>query len=758
MEPTPSPGRELAPWLTPLRFAGLVVLLLLVAYPKVLLGFDSFYYRDYGVLGYPCIYYHHAAFWRGELPLWNPLSNCGTPFLAQWGTMALYPFSLFYLVFPLPWSLTYFCFGHLLLGSLGIYVLTFRWTRSRLAAGLAGTIYVFNGVTFSCLAWPNYLVALGWMPWVILGAERAWSKGGRAVAIAAVIAGLQLLAGVPEVAVLTWIVAGSLWVRALAINADARLVIMGRLLFVIFLAAGLVAAQVLPFLDLLLHSQRDRTFSISKWAMPSWGWANFLVPLFHCFETPQGPFFQQGQEFFGSYYLGAGALGLAGWGIWKSRDARACILAGLSLAAVFFAMGENSFLFPLIKRAFPLANIARYPVKFLILPALAVPLIAAFAVARLETSECRESRSHRGLILISGLAASLLGVVLVMAKLHPLPYDQWDVTLRNGIVRADFLASFTASIVWLSRVRTDRSRAILAIALLLVVFLDARTHTPEQNPSIQTDAFAPGLWQAHGNAAGPKAGQSRVFITPDAERHLFGNNVPRALDQFLGQRLALWSNLNLLDEIPKVNGSSTLQIREQKQLEKRLYEQTNGLPSGLLDFLGVSHISSPENLVEWVGRSNYCPFVTGGQRLEFADDLSTFRGLLDPDFDPRKNMFLPIELKSTIRTANCPQIQISKVEFSSHRIAFQVSTAEAAPCVIAQSFYHCWKASIDGRSVPLLRANGAFQAVLVPAGAHVVILSYRDAMFWTGLTISILSLLICGVLWRIFSSKKEEAA
>jgi len=106
MEPAPLHGRELAPWLTPLRFAGLIFLLLLAAYPKVLLGFDSFYYRDYGVLGYPCIYYHHAAFWRGELPLWNPLSNCGTPFLAQWGTMALYPFSLLYLIFPLLLSLT----------------------------------------------------------------------------------------------------------------------------------------------------------------------------------------------------------------------------------------------------------------------------------------------------------------------------------------------------------------------------------------------------------------------------------------------------------------------------------------------------------------------------------------------------------------------------------------------------------------------------------------------------------------------------
>src|SRR2546430_15644883 len=159
-------------WLTPLRFGGILALLLFAAFPRVVTGLDSFVYRDYGVLAYPFIQYAHESFWRAELPLWNPLSNCGAPFLAQWGTMALYPLSLFYLILPLPWSLTCFCFGHLLLGAMGIYFLAWRWSSSRFGAALAATAYIFNGVTFSCLGWPNYLVALAWMPWVVLTTER----------------------------------------------------------------------------------------------------------------------------------------------------------------------------------------------------------------------------------------------------------------------------------------------------------------------------------------------------------------------------------------------------------------------------------------------------------------------------------------------------------------------------------------------------------------------------------------------------------
>src|SRR6059036_373273 len=165
-------------WLTPVRFGGILALFLLGAFPKVALGLHSFVYRDYGVLAYPFIHYAHESFWRGELPLWNPLSNCGAPFLAQWGTMTLYPLSLMYLLFPLPWSLGYFCLAHLFLGALGMYFLAREWARNDFAAAFAGVAFVFNGVTLSCLIWPNYLVALGWMPWVVLCAQRAWRHGG----------------------------------------------------------------------------------------------------------------------------------------------------------------------------------------------------------------------------------------------------------------------------------------------------------------------------------------------------------------------------------------------------------------------------------------------------------------------------------------------------------------------------------------------------------------------------------------------------
>ena len=161
MEPsiTPNAADE---WLTPGRFALLLGLLITAAFPGVLFGGTTFIIRDFGMFSYPVAFFHRQCFWRGELPLWNPFNNCGLPFLAQWNTLTLYPLSLIYLLLPLTWSLSFFCLAHLFWGGLGMYYLAHRWTHHRLAAGLAGVIFSFNGLSLNFLMWPSHVATFSW--------------------------------------------------------------------------------------------------------------------------------------------------------------------------------------------------------------------------------------------------------------------------------------------------------------------------------------------------------------------------------------------------------------------------------------------------------------------------------------------------------------------------------------------------------------------------------------------------------------------
>jgi uncharacterized membrane protein YfhO len=100
-----------------------------------------------------------------------------------------------------------------------------------------------------------------------------------------------------------------------------------------------------------------------------------------------------------------------------------------------------------------------------------------------------------------------------------------------------------------------------------------------------------------------------------------------------------------------------------------------------------------------------------------------------------------------VTVSNASSAKVSVQQFSPHKVRLEVDAPEAALVVIAQSFYHNWRARVDDQPMPLLRANHAFQAVQVPAGQHQVTLVYQDRLFYYGALLSFLSAAILLGLW-----------
>ncbi len=655
-------------------------------------GRATFFYRDFGVLAYPTAVYHHEMFWRGELPLWNPYSNCGVPFLAQWGTMTLYPFSLIYLVLPLPWSLNLFCLLHLWWGAVGVYRLANRWTASQPAAALAAILFLFNGLTLSTLFWPNYTVAFAWMPWIVLFTERAWLNGGKAIPLAALAGTMQMLSGVPELTLLTWLLSSALAIPDLIRNKETIL----RLGSVVLMIAGISAVQLLPFFELLSVSHRQAGVGETKWALPLTGLGNFVLPMLHAFMTPQGTWYQHDQHFLSSTYLGMTGVLLAIFGA-ITGGVRARLLAIAAVLCVTLALGPNL-------QSLPLVGLARYPVKFTLLLPLIVPLLAAFGIRALE--EKKVSAKH--FALAAAVSIPLLCLLLYWTHTHPLQFDWWPGTRSNSITRiALFLAASALIYSWLSAQRPG----FLLAALILLAF-DGRFHLQNQNPTTEIATLKAGL-QERGL---PKLGEGRVFISPEAEDRLLKSGLTNLNTDFVGKQLAVWSHLNLVELVPKVNGSATLQLREQKEIQDHLYSKTNisGFDrNAWLDFLGVNRITSPASVVEWTNRSAALPLVQVSTNfLEApADSLPLGEGVVE------------------------------SFQFERNEVRASVNARAPATVVIAQSWHPAWKAEVNGEPVPLRRANRAFQAVIVPAGKSVIRLRYQGPR--AGLAISFLALTAC---------------
>jgi hypothetical protein len=751
-EQPPSPGKNAAAWLTPGRFAALLGLLILVCFFRVVAGWETFAFGDYTAFGYPLAFYQRECFWRGELPFWNPYNNCGLPFLAQWNTLALYPLSLFYLLFPLSWSLGMFCLGHLFLAGLGMYFLAHRWTGSRLGAALAGVVFAFNGLTWHALLSPNNIAALGWMPWVVWTVEKAWRQGGRAVIAAALAGMMQMLAGAPEIILQTWLVVGALWVLEFFRGEISRWRMLGRATGLGSLVAGLAAAQLLPFLDLLAHSQRDVSYGGADWdwAMPRTGWANYLVPLFHCATYHgMGVFTQIDQNWSSSYFLGAGVIGLALLALWQVRKARAWLLGGLALLSLNLALGGHGWAYGALKEIVPQVGFMRYPIKFIILATFAFPLLAAYGLGWLEAvpaeTWARERKRTFGLAL--GLLAAM-AVILWFAYKYPLPTDNFAVTVKNTCARALFMVLMFGCLALLRQKAELKTQCWLQVGLISLLWFDVFTHAPDTTPTATPTVYEPDAIREFFKWDGQlRPGVSRAMQSKASFRKMIYDSTGSLEQDINGRRLAMFLDCNILDHACKLDGFYSLNVKEFGMVLKAVYSPRNPM-SKLRDFLGVAYITNPTNVVDWIPRNSFLPLVTAGQKPVFVTDTNIFNSLGD-GFEPEHTVYLPLEARGQIHTTNQASAKIlSPPQFlSPQRLRVKVEAGAPAMVVVAQAFYHPWHAYVDGARAPLWRANYAFQALEVPAGRHEVNLVYEDQNFNYGLVLSLASLFICGARW-----------
>ena len=745
---TPSPAAASSADCGPgtLALATLLIAFVAAAFPEVVSGDHTFVYRDFGLQTYPAAMHFRRSFWLGELPLWNPYSFSGIPFLAQWSTGVLYPPSLLYLLLPPLWGLGVFSLAHVVFAGVAMYWLARAWVGDRGAAAVAGVVYACSGLMLSSLEWPAYLAVIAWAPLVILTTERAWREGGARIPQAAIVGALQMLGGVPELILLTWIAlvvlfAGSVLLPGAAARRSgsggvsiAR--VMSRFAAVVGLVAALAAAQLLPFLDLVALSDRSQGFGSNYWAMPAWGVANLLVPLFHTARSIQGVTYQHGQELLGSYYLGIGALALALLACRRAPGWRVFSLFGLAVVAFAMAMGSHGPLFDGAKMLVPQLGYLRYPVKFVFLTGLVVPLLAAFAVRHYARASALPLRGLRlELCLVAALLVAIAAVVL-WGRAYPRPGESLRLLEWSGITRAALLCVLVAGVVALPRVAAGVPRRVALLVLLGVFAFDGLGHA-NLAPTAPVDVYAP---QRARMTSVPRLGESRAMLSPQARKALLRSGRRNLRNSYLAKRRALLQNTNLLPAIPKVDGHFWLQLGETAAVHRRLYLEPP-VPAGLADFLGVSQmIEIEDEALAWRTRSSAMPLATGGQLPIFG------RGPADlaaPGFDPRRVVHLANEDRERVSVSRLSRVEIAPEQIGAHALEFSIDARDRALVVVAQSFHPAWVARVDGERVPVLRANHAFQAVEVPAGRHRLRLTYEDRVFRWGSVLSVAASIGC---------------
>lgn len=119
--------------------------------------------------------------------------------------------------------------------------------------------------------------------------------------------------------------------------------------------------------------------------------------------------------------------------------------------------------------------------------------------------------------------------------------------------------------------------------------------------------------------------------------------------------------------------------------------------------------------------------------------------------NPRERILLPQDVLPPGERQKFAPATI--VDYTPQRVIVDAQLEAAGYLVLTDTFSSGWRASVDGRPVPILPANIAFRGVALPPGNHRVEFVYQPEVVRLGGMISLTTLAI--VLWQLLLRRRK---
>ncbi len=788
----PAAGSKLRWYLSPdLLAPALLTLLGVLFFADPLFSSKNFYYRDILNFHYPLRRVLIDSYARGEFPLWNPFIHLGQPMLANPNYMAFYPTNLFHLFLPFNYAFKLHFIIHPILAGVGAYFLQRRLGILPLACFGGSLVYEFSGVVLSFLNLYNFVPSVALLPWIgwafLAGLRR---PGRRRILLFGLLLALQILSFDLFIALCdAMLLAGLSVIQLLA--GDSRRDTLRAILRIggigALCALGLAAVQILPTAELIPLSVRGSGYSLEEvtgWSMHPMDFINVVVP--NLFGNPYtltqpgywGEAFHSGREgYVISFFLGMGACLYVLLSFFSLLKPVRTVFALLALCSGLVALGRFGHFWDWLYRAVPIFSLGRYPAKFSLLLTLSVSVLVALGIeALLKADEERRRKVSR--VAVTGLFAVALGAVVLglagwLGGSHRLEEFVLE-SLPPGLSRAKDLQSIagqlSASLKWSGAFSLISGAIFLLSAYFkrpgLIGLLAVFALTGEVLPQnlrlvpLMSEADVDFVSDANrflGNAG--RAPMTRV-LTPEIQpKQLRAPNDSAAWATLFARRAGLpiygimsgiqYSLYVSIDGLNTVESNTLFRTFVTASLDRKLeiLRRTN---SGLIATLDPIALPTSALLATFDTHSDLmlsvyrlddvlerAYFVSGARPAGAAPDA--LRNFVDRSFPIRNTVILePPGAAQTVGEDGAGKAKV--IEYRNQYVSCRTESRVPGYVVLLDSFYPGWTASVDGRRVPVSRANYAFRAVEVPAGVHLVEFAYRPASFFAGLGITLLSL------------------
>jgi hypothetical protein len=670
---------------------------------------------------------------RFELPLWTPGVGAGVPVLANYQSALLSPFTWLLLIVPLPGATVVLAACRLLVGGAGMYWFLRRIGLSVWACGIGGIAYLLSPVTIVWLEHPLANVS-PWLPWMLLAADRAADGGLARLGGLAFVTALAFVGGHPHLALYVTGL-GTAYAVVAALGRPRPVVRIAGLLCAVGVGAGIAALQILPFLEYATQSrtiEMRAAYALNPFVAPVRLLMTALVP--DAFGHPgyanyAGPLnYLEQLNFAGVSVLVLAVIGLAAAG----RSWRPWFFGGvvvLGCLAIYAAPGVHHLISSL-----PLVRSASL-VRLAFLVAAATAILAAFGVEALGRPIDQRTRARLGAVACAAaLAVGFALIAFTIAQRSFLARNELSAFVGHAAVACAIVtAAVTAAI--LVRVWRDVPFRVVGLALAAIVstelFLFARGFHPMTDPALVFPT-TPELARLQADPGAHRVVAAGGGLLPNTAL-VYGLQDPRSYDG-----LGVKPYGELLDAALHWGDS---------------FHAALGFDSPLFDLLNVRYVLGPAGMtlpadrftrIEGLRASLHrneraLPRAFVVDRASVATGNVARRLLRDGGIDYRREVLLEAELDASDRpdaSASATPGDARIVRYRDERIDIETEAPGRRLLVLTDTWFPGWTATVDGRDVPILRANVAFRAVPVPAGRHLVAFEYRPASVRTGAWIS----------------------
>jgi len=711
---------------------------------------------------YPWKYLAIEIWKTGQVPLWNPYTFSGNPLLANYQSGVFSPFNVLFFVLPFIDAWSILVLFQPLLAGLFMYLFVKSLKVGKIGSLVSAISFMFCGFITSWMSYATLGYAIVFLPLSLFCIEKySITKKNIFLILLSLTIPLSFFSGHFQISLYFLITILAYVIYKFIISRNIR----DALFVILYICFGvlLIMPQVLPSIELYLESFRSSFFQKGG-GIPLEYIPTFLAPDFFGNPVTRNTWLGNYAEW--NAYIGVLPLMLAIYSISRIKKPQIFFLFIFGISVLILGIDSPISNF-VVNLNFPVLSTSSIN-RIIILYSFAFTVLAGFGYDYLLL-DIKNAKKKRILLWIGlvGLIFIVLWGLIALKLLIPL--DKIVISRQNLMLPTILFLGSSIIIVCgvvFRRIKHDRVLYI-AIATGFTILLTAdmlRFATKWQPfdpkslvfPNVATtEAFS--KISRFDRTIGNFGGEASIYYKlPSVEGY------DALYSKRYGEFIGFIDNGEIIKSAWSVVSFSRDSVRTEKALN-------------LLDIKYIVHklLDNKKSWTFpfWIYPKDQFKLIYKDSKYEFYENMRVlsraflvgkYRVIKDQkkiletifsnDFDPSKEIILEDNPGINMTEGDMGVAQI--INYQPNNIEISVDSKSNALLFLTDSYYNGWKASVNGKDIPILRANYAFRAIQVEKGRNTVKFYYDPLSFKLGVYLAIGGLI--GILFMILISKNTS--